>query len=101
MKIGVLIYTYNRTDDARINMEIIRNTWQKSEMLKDVVIVHAFNGEKEWWPEEYLEDELLYLPNPGHYAGAALLIDEGIKTFQNKFQDVDYVIILETYFGMF
>ena len=88
------MYTYNRTDDARINMEIIRNTWKKSELLKDVTIVHSFNREKEWWPEKYLEDELLYLENPGHFAGAEILLNEGVKTFQEKYSDIDYVIIL-------
>lgn len=94
MKIGVLIYTYNRTDDTRINMEIIRNVWKKSEILKDVKIVHSFNGEKEWWPEKYLEDELLYLENPGHFSGAEILLNEGVKTFQEKYSDIDYVIVL-------
>lgn len=94
MKIGVLMYTYNRTDDARINMEIIRNVWKKSELLKDVVIVHSFNGEKDWWSEKYLEDELLYLDNPGHFAGAEILINEGVKCFSEKHSGVDYVILL-------
>jgi hypothetical protein len=94
MKIGVLIYTYNRTDDARINMEIIRNVWKKSELLKEVVIVHTFNGQKEWWPEKYLEDELLYLDNPGHFEGAEVLINGGVKCFSEKYPDIDYVILL-------
>ncbi len=94
MKIGVLIYTYNRNDDARINMEIIRSVWSKNSTLKDVVIVHSFNGEKEWWPEKYLEDELLYLDNPGHFEGAVLLMDKGVECFREKYPDVDYVIIL-------
>lgn len=93
-KIGVLMYTYNRTDDAKINMEIIRNLWSKSEILKDAVIVHSFNGEKEWWPEKYLEDELLSLENSGHFNGAVNLINKGVKTFQEKYNDVDYVIVL-------
>ncbi|MDO8729127.1 MAG: hypothetical protein Q7K26_04550 [bacterium] len=94
IKTGVLMYTYNRTDDARINMEIIRNVWKKSELLKDVKIIHAFNGQKDWWPEKYLEDELLYLDNPGHFAGAELLINEGIKCFTEKYADTDYVVVL-------
>lgn len=94
MKIGVLLYTYNRTDDARINMEIIRNVWSKNDLLKDVIIVHSYNGEKEWWPEKYLEDELLYLENPGHFTGAELLLNEGVKCFSEKYSDVDYVITL-------
>ena len=94
MKIGVLIYTYNRTDDARINMEIIRRVWTKEPLLKDVIIVHSFNGEQAWWPEKYLEDELLILENPGHFEGAELLINEGERTFVEKYPGVDYVIVL-------
>jgi len=94
MKIGVLLYTYNRTDDARINLEIIRNTWPKDELFKDVTIVHSYNGERDWWPEKYLEDELIYLENPGHFLGAELLINEGMNVFKNKYSDTDYVILL-------
>lgn len=93
-KIGVLMYTYNRTDDAYINMEIIRNVWKRVPLLEHVVIVHAFNGERAWWPEKYLEDEVLYLDNPGHFSGAEILLDAGIKAFQTKYLNVDYVIIL-------
>ena len=39
LKIGVLLYTYNRVNDVRINMEIIRNVWGKIELLKEVVIL--------------------------------------------------------------
>lgn len=94
MKIGVLLNTYNRTDDARINLEIIRNVWAKNDLLKDVVVVHSYNGEKEWWPEKYLEDELLYLSNPGHFTGAEILMNEGVKCFSEKYPDVEYVITL-------
>lgn len=94
MKIGVLLYTHNRTDDARINMEIIRNVWSKKDALKDITMVHSFNGEKGWWPEKYLEDELLYLKNPGHFAGAEVLINEGVRCFQEKHPNVDYVVLL-------
>ncbi|MBU1046469.1 hypothetical protein KKH36_01665 [Patescibacteria group bacterium] len=88
------MYTYNRTDDARINMEIIRNLWSKNELLKDVVIVHSYNGEREWWPEKYLEDELLRMDNLGHFAGAEMLLNEGVKLFSEKYSDIDYVITL-------
>lgn len=30
--LGILIYTYNRVDDAKINMEIIRNIWAKPKL---------------------------------------------------------------------
>lgn len=94
LKIGVLLYTYNRVNDVRINMEIIRNVWGKIELLKEVVIVHAFNGQREWWLEKYLEDDLVYLSNPGHFEGAAILMSEGIKIFEEKYAHLDYVIIL-------
>jgi hypothetical protein len=94
MKIGALIYTYNRTDDARINMEIIRNLWCKNDMLKDVVMVHSYNGKNDWWPEKYLEDELVRLDNPGHFLGAELLLDEGVKYFADKYPGIEYVVML-------
>jgi hypothetical protein len=94
MRIGILIYTYNRTDDARINMEIIRNLWSKKDALKDTTIVHSYSGEQGWWPEKYLEDELLRLNNPGHFSGAELLLNEGVKCFADKYPDIEYVITL-------
>lgn len=89
-----MVYTHNRIDDARINLEIIRNVWPESEMLKNAVIVHSFNGYSQWWPQKYIENELLYLENPGHYGGAAILLDKGIECFAEKYPDTDYVITL-------
>jgi hypothetical protein len=94
MNIGVLIYTYNRIDDAKINQEIIRNIWDRSNLFKNIKIVHSFNGEPEWYPKKYLEDELTTATNPGHFAGAANLIDAGYKIFQDKLSNIDYLIIL-------
>ncbi len=94
MKIGVLLYTYDRIDDARINLEIIRSVWAKNYLLKDVTIVHSYNGKEEWWPEKFLENELLYLDNPSHFLGAEILINKGIDYFHKKYPDIDYVIIL-------
>ena len=94
MKIAVLLYTYNRVDDARINMEIIRNLWNQYPLLKDITIVHSYNGDKILWPEKYLEDDLLYLENPGHFAGAEILINEGVKYISEKYPDTDYTILL-------
>lgn len=90
-KIGVLIYTHNRVDDARINMEIIRNVWEKFGHFDDVEVVHAFNGKKEWYSKKYLENELVVNKNSWHFQGASDLIDAGIKKFKNN---VDYVIVL-------
>lgn len=92
--IGVLIYTYNRIDDARINMEIIRNIWRGTKPFQDVKIVHAFSGKKEWYPKKYLENELVAIKNSWHFQGAADLIDAGVKTFERKYKNIDYVIVL-------
>jgi hypothetical protein len=94
IKVGVLLYTYNRVDDARINLEIIRNVWSQNQLLKDVVVVHAFNGEKQWWPAIYLEDELLVLENKGHFEGAEHLLNKGVECFTQKYPDINYVITL-------
>ena len=61
--VGILIYTHNRIDDAKINMEIVRNVWQKSGLFPGAKVVHTFNGKKEWYPEKYLEDDLIVLKN--------------------------------------
>ena len=89
MKIAVLLYTYNRIDDARINMEIIRNLWSQHPLLKNITIVHSYNGDKTLWPEKYLEDDLLYLDNPGHFAGAEILVNEGVKYISENYHDKD------------
>lgn len=93
-KIGVVMYTYNRIDDARINMEIIRKVWSKKDLLNDVKIVHSYNGPKDLWPEKYLEDSIVYSDNIGHFAGAAMLMDNGFNAIKNDFPDTDYVIVL-------
>ncbi len=94
IKVGVLMYTYNRTDDARINMEIIRNEWKKVSLLKEVVIVHCFNGDSSWWPKAYLENDLCHTKNPGHFEGAELLINTGMRIFSKKHPEVTHVVIL-------
>lgn len=94
-KIGVLIYTYNRVDDARINMEIVRNIWDKSGLFGEkIVIVHAFNGRKEWYRQKYLEDDLIRVKNSWHFQGAADLIDAGMKAFRKKHKNISQVIVL-------
>jgi len=94
LNIGFLIYTYNRIDDAKINMEIIRDIWTKSKLFSDIKIVHAYNGKKEWYSKKYLEDDLVVMKNPGHFQGAAELIDSGIKKFQEKYKNIDYIIVI-------
>lgn len=92
--IGVLFYTHNRIEDARINMEIVRYVWSSRKALRDAVIVHVFNGSPDWWETPHLEDEFVTTENPSHYAGAALAIDRGLEVFANKYPDIRYVVIL-------
>lgn len=94
VRVGVLMYTYDRVDDARINMEIIRRVWSNVPLLREVKIVHTFNGKQEWWPETYLEDELCRTENPGHFVGAELLMNAGIRIFEEKYPDITHVIVL-------
>lgn len=91
--IGILIYTHNRVDDAKINMEIIRGLWKGSRLFPDIKIVHSYNGKKTWYPKKTLEDDLVIIKNSWHFQGAADLIDAGIKKFQSKYK-IDYLIFL-------
>lgn len=93
MNIGFLIYTYNRIDDAKISMEIIRDIWTKSKLFSDIKIIHTYNGQKNWHSKKYLEDDFVMINNHGHFRGAAELIDTGIAKFQKKYQNIDYVIV--------
>lgn len=93
LKIATIIYTYNRIEDAKINMEIIRNVWLKSKKL-ETKIIHCFNGQKSWYPKKYLEDDLIYLKNSGHFLGASELIDAGMNLVEKKYKNIDYIIVL-------
>jgi hypothetical protein len=94
MNIAVVIYTYNRIDDAKINMEIIRSLWAKSGLFEQIKIIHSYNGKKEWYPEKYLEDLLTRVENKGHFHGASDLIDKGFVEIGNQNWNTDYVIFL-------
>lgn len=89
-KIGIVIYTYDRVDDAKINQELIRYVWK---LPSDPFIVHAYNGQKTWYPKKHLEDILLRIPNAGHYRGAAELIDAGVKKLMMH-RSVTQVVVL-------
>lgn len=92
--IAVIIYTYNRTDDAKINQEIIRNLWAKSGLFDQIKIIHTYNGQTSWWPKKYLEDVLVRRQNSSHYAGAADLMDEGFKAARKLYPKIKYGIVL-------
>lgn len=90
MKVTFLIYTYDRIDDAHVNIELIRALY--ADMFDELKIVHAYNGEPDWY-EKSGEDVLLTTSNSGHFSGAAELIDLGMKHIQDSYT-VDYVIVL-------
>lgn len=92
--IGVLLYTHDRVEDAYINQEIIRNVWGRSGLFGSITIVHAYNGKKSWYPKKYLEDVLIRGANPGHFQGAAELVDSGISVFHKHYPKIPYIIAL-------
>ncbi|MFA5010039.1 MAG: hypothetical protein WC553_02300 [Patescibacteria group bacterium] len=92
--IAVVIYTYDRTDDAKINQEIIRNLWDKSGFFGNIKIIHAYNGKTSWYPIKHLEDILIRRKNSSHYAGASNLIDTGFLTVRKLYPKIKYGIIL-------
>lgn len=94
LSVGCLIYTHERVDDAKINQEIIRSLWTDSRVLGVPSIVHAYNGKRSWYPKKHLEDILIRRNNPGHFQGAADLIDVGLLTFHRKFPKIRYVVVL-------
>ena len=84
LKVVVLIYTYDRIDDAKINQEIILKNWTPDQGFKDIKITHVFNGKRSWWSDKYLEDDLIYLDsNPDHFRGAELMMNgrTGTRSF--------------------
>jgi hypothetical protein len=92
--IAVAVYTYDRTDDARINFEIIRGIWEKSKLFNKILLIHTYNGKKEWYPNTYLEDKLIRIDNRGHFFGAADLIESGINLVSEKYKDIDYIVTI-------
>ena len=89
--IGVVIYTYNRVDDARINIELIQS-WE-SNMFSRINIAHAYNGNPRWY-KKTSEDYLIQRKNLGHQKGAADLIDSGIATLLASKRPLDYIVVL-------
>ncbi len=92
--IAVALYTFNRIDDVKINLEIINDIWKKSGLFENIYIVHSFNGKKNWYPKKYLEDKLIRLPNRGHFFGAADLIESGINYLNETDHPADYIVTL-------
>lgn len=91
--IAILIRVYDRTEDLKFNLQIIRKTWK----LYNYHIIVVSNG----YPDGYiidaesisLMDSFIALEhNAGHRKGNSQLLLEGIKCIP---VDCDYTVILE------
>lgn len=82
-ELGVVICTNKRIDDAKINMELVRNVWRGTGPVR---IVHSYNGDPAAYPDKYLEDDLVVTSNPGHFQGAGDLIDAGVAEMEKNTQ---------------
>ncbi|EKE29564.1 MAG: hypothetical protein ACD_2C00145G0001 [uncultured bacterium (gcode 4)] len=89
MKLAYVIYTYDRIHDALVQMEIVRHLWAKK--FTKIEIIHVYNWNPEWYSGKTLEDHFLRTTNPGHFEGAANLIDIGVEHALNI--DCDYVVV--------
>ena len=92
-KICVLIRVYNRVEDLKYCIDIIRDTWK----LNDYYIMVVFNGEGDGYEinEGSISkiDLLLNIrTNIGHFSGNSQLLLEGLPQIP---ADCEYTIILE------
>lgn len=93
MKTAILIRVYNRIEDLKYNLQIIRDTWKEN----DYYIIVVSNGRHKGYviPEESLKliDKLVVLEeNAGHRKGNSQLLLEGAKYIPS---DCEYTLILE------
>lgn len=88
--IAQVIYTYDKLDDAKINMEITRNLWEG--IIGKVYILHAYNGKRRYGYRKYIENKLLEIKNRGHFTGASDLINNALVHLTN-FTNFKYVIV--------
>lgn len=91
LKIASVIITYNRVDEVKAQMDIIKETWQP--MFEKVVIYHEFNGKRQWYPKKYREDFLYRHKSMSHFIGATYMVNQGIKHVLSSDEKFDYIII--------
>lgn len=92
-RVCVLIRVYNRVDDLRYCINIIRDTWK----LNDYYILVIFNGEEDGYvisQETRQQADLLLTikSNTGHFSGNSQLLLAGLPHIPD---DCDYTLILE------
>ncbi len=90
LKIASLIITYNRVDEARAQMDIIRELWEP--ILDRVDIYHEFNGKPKWYPKIYREDYLHKHKPMSHFIGASHMFNQGMKHILESGEKYDFII---------
>lgn len=90
IKIASIIITHNRADEAKAQMDIIRELWQP--MFETTDIYHEFNGKKSWYPKKYREDSLHHHQSMPHFIGANHMINQGFKHVLESGKKYDYII---------
>lgn len=93
VKIAVLIRVYDRIEDLRYNLDIIKNTWTEN----DYYVIVVSNGKTKGYviPDELTSkiDKLVILEtNKGHLKGNSQLLHEGVNYIPH---DCNYTLILE------
>jgi len=90
IKIASLIITYNRVQEAKAQMDIIRKLWQP--IFESVDIYHEFNGKSSWYPQKYKEDLLHRHKSMPHFLGASHMLNMGMKRILDSGKKYDYII---------
>lgn len=91
LKLASVIITYNRVEEAKAQMDIIREIWQP--MFKKIDIYHEFNGNKSWYTKKYKEDFLHRHKTMSHFVGAQHMLNQGIKHVLESGKEYDYIIV--------
>lgn len=93
MKIAILIRVYNRIEDLKHNLQIIKDTWKQNEYY---IIVISNGAEKGYFVDDSSKDKIDKLvvldKNSGHMSGSNQLLNEGVKHIPT---DCKYTLILE------
>lgn len=91
ISIASIIITYNHVEEAKAQIDIIRELWQP--MFKTVDIYHEFNGKKNWYPKKYKESFLHRHRSMDHVTGANHMLNMGIKHVMESGKKYDFYII--------
>ncbi|MFZ0158975.1 MAG: hypothetical protein WAL50_08115 [Kineosporiaceae bacterium] len=94
--VAVVIMTYDRVADAQANIETVRCAWTPGKGFGDVYVVHVHNGPEVWYTPDFsgVDADVSASPNPGHFEGAAELVDAGAQAVAEHWSQVRYAVFL-------